>query len=147
MVPPVSVQRPTIVVHYCRRADSFFNAARDLDVLDQAAHGPAIGLLAVHGCIALADALLVSVEGARPSGADHAEAVRRLRDWCAAQNLVENGIRHFEWLLARKTHFSYGKRLVRDEELQLAKIKMEQFLVWVLRTFPAAAEMRESTHA
>lgn len=143
----MSVLRPAIVSHYRQRAASFYNAARDLDVLDAPAHGPAIGLLAVHGCIAFADALLVGVEGARPAGEDHAEAARRLRAWCAAKGLVESGIKHFDWLLGRKTHFSYDERIVREEELQLAKVKMDQFFVWGLRTFPAVAEIKESTHA
>jgi hypothetical protein len=143
----VSVQRPTIVNHYHHRATSFYKAALDLDVLDAPTNGPAIGLLAVHSCIALADALLVALEGTRTASENHAEAARRLHAWCAAKGLVESGIKHFEWRLGRKTHFSYDERIVREEELQLAKVKMDQFLLWGLRTFPAVLGIKESTDA
>lgn len=146
----MSVQKPTTVLLYRRRADSFYGAARDLERLEDVAdesYWPAIGLLAVHGCIALADAALVAVEGERSGGDDHAEAARRLRAWCSAKDVVPGGIKHFEWLLAKKSHFSYDDRVVRDDELQLAKVKMDQFFVWALRAFPAVAEIKESTHA
>jgi hypothetical protein len=90
----VSVQKPATVLHYRQRAESFYRAAQDLDILDDAgthAHAPAIGLLSVHGCIALADALLVAAEGERPSGDDHAEAARQLRGWCSAKEIPETG--------------------------------------------------------
>jgi hypothetical protein len=146
----VSVQKPAIVLVYRRRADSFFGAARDLEQLEAIAdesYWPAIGLLAVHGCIALADAVLIAVEGTKGAGDNHGESARRLRAWCSAKQLVDGGIKHFEWLLAKKNHFSYDDRVVRDDELQVAKVKMDQFFAWALRTFPAVAEIKESTHA
>jgi len=83
----------------------------------------------------------------RRRGDDHNEAARRLRAWCSAKDIVQSGIKHFEWLLAKKSHFSYDNRVVRDDELQLAKVKMDQFFVWALRAFPAVTEIKESTHA
>lgn len=143
----MSVQKPTIVLLYRRRADSFFGAARDLDVLAADIHGPAIGLLAVHGCIALADAVLIAAEGVKAMGEDHGESARRLRKWCSARGLEDRGIKHFEWLLGRKNHFSYDQRHVRDEEFRNAKIKMDQFFAWAFQQFPAVAQLTEVQHA
>jgi hypothetical protein len=143
----VSVKKPTVVLVYRRRADSFFGAARDLDVLAADVHGPAIGLLAVHGCIALADAVLISVEGEKGTGDDHAEAARRLRKCCSARGIEEGGVKHFEWLLGRKNHFSYDDRDVRDEELKKAKIKLDQFFAWAFHQFPAVAQLMEAKDA
>lgn len=143
----MSVQKPTIVLIYRRRADSFFGAARDLDALAADVHGPAIGLLAVHGCIALADAVLIAAEGERGTGEDHAEAARRLRKWCFAKGLEDRGVKHFEWLLGRKNHFSYDERVAGDEELKNAKVKMEQFFAWAFHEFPAVAQLTEAKDA
>jgi hypothetical protein len=112
-----------------------------LDILDRDEHAPAIGLLSVHGSIALADALLVGVEGAPAIGEDHGEAARKLRKWCTAHTLAEGGIKHFEWLLGRKNHFSYSDEPVERSQLLLAKVKMEQFFAWAFQTFPAVAQI------
>jgi SWIM/SEC-C metal-binding protein len=52
---------------------------------------PAIGLLAVHAAIALADAILVATEGSRSKSENHRDAGRRLRDWCSAKRLEAGG--------------------------------------------------------
>lgn len=108
---------------------------------------PAIGLLSVHSCIALADAVLVAVEGRWTKAEDHAEAARRLREWCGAKRLADTGLKHFEWLLGRKNHLSYNDVVVKDEDLLMAKVKMEQFFAWAFQTFPAVAQIREASHA
>lgn len=137
----VSVHKPHLVLHYERRASGFYEAARDLEVLGEAKYFAAIGLLAVHGCIALADAVLVAVEGNRGCGEDHAEVARRLRSWCSARRVDAQGIKHLEWLLSKKSHFSYAEATVTDEELQRSKLKMDQFFGWAFRTFPAVAQL------
>lgn len=139
--------KPTIVLHYRERAESFHQAAVELDILDHERHGPAIGLLSVHACIALADAVLVSVTGERAQGQDHGEAARRLREWCSAKQLDDGGIKHFEWLLRKKNHFSYEDGRVDPVDLLSAKVKMDQFITWAFRTFPHVAQISEAKHA
>lgn len=135
------------MLHYRERADGFFRAARDLVLMDAPAYAPAIGLLSVHGSIALADALLVATEGERTKGEEHAEAARRLRAWCSAKHLPEGGIKHFEWLLGRKTRFSYDERFVDEAELLNAKVKLDQFFAWASQTFPEVANLKDTDHA
>ena len=124
------------MLHFRRRAAAFLRAANDLDILDREAHAPAIGLLAVHGSIALADAVLAALTGDSPRAENHVDAARRLRAWCSAKGLPDGGLRHFEWLLSRKNHFSYDADPVGEQTCWLAKTKMQQFLAWALRTFP-----------
>ena len=147
MVAGVSPQKPPIVLHYRHRADSFHRAARDLEQLEPTAYAPAIGLLAVHACIALADAVLVAVGEKQNRADDHGEAARRLRGWCSAKAIQDSGLRHFEWLLARKTHFSYDDRYMDGGELLLAKVKMDQFFTWAFQAFPEVARIKEMDHA
>lgn len=137
----MSVQKPAIVLHYRGRADGFFCAARDLEQLNAPAYAPAIGLLSVHGCIALADALLVATEGERGKSEDHREAARRLRGVCSTKRLPESGIKHLEWLVNRKTRFSYEDRFVDEGELLDAKVKLDQFFAWAFQNFPEVANL------
>jgi hypothetical protein len=143
----MSVTEPAIVLHYRRRADSFLRAAGDLEVLDRVAHAPAIGLLSVHGCIALSDAVLVALQGPRVFEEDHREAARRLRKWCSAKRSEDAAVKHFEWLVGVKNHFSYDECAVKDEDCWAAKVKANQFFAWCLRTFPAVAQMDEARDA
>jgi hypothetical protein len=145
----VTLRQPTVVRHYRERAASMSGATILLETFEgegAVSNWPAIGLLAVHASIALADAVLVATEGTHAAGDDHGAAARRLRSWCSANGLPAEGIKHFEWLLDKKTPFSYAERHVREDDLQNAKIKMEQFFVWVFRTFPLIAST-ESTDA
>ncbi|MBI5532088.1 MAG: hypothetical protein HY898_05185 [Deltaproteobacteria bacterium] len=143
----MDVRNPSIVLHYRHRADSLFCAARDLSTLNADLYGPALGVIAVHGAIALADALLVACEGDRSRCDDHREAARRIRSWCSAKRIAEAGIKHFEWLIDKKTHFSYDDRRVEPYDLQMAKVKMDQFFAWAFSTFPAIAQMKETSDA
>ena len=139
----MEVKNPNLVLHYRRRADSIFAAARDLVALesDDPDYLPAVGVLAVHGCIALADALLVATEGSRSISDDHATAARTLKKWCSSTRTVDGGIKHFDWLLTKKSDFSYGERAVKDDDLKLAKVKMDQFFAWAFSTFPEVAQL------
>jgi hypothetical protein len=143
----MAVMNPGVVVHYRRRAHSFQHAARDLDDLERNAHAPAIGLLSVHGCIAMADAIIVALSGQRTAGDDHRDAARTLREWCSAKRIEDAAVKHFEWLLGMKNHFSYDDRVVRDEDCWAAKVKMEQFFAWAFRTFPEVAQIPETKDA
>jgi hypothetical protein len=108
---------------------------------------PAIGLLAVHACIALADAVLVAVGEKQAKLEDHGEAARRLRGFCSAQQIQDAGVKHFDWLLNRKTHFSYDDRYVDDGVLLLAKVKMDQFFAWAFQAFPEVDKLKETNDA
>lgn len=119
-------------------------ALEDLEGLDGATYWPAIGLLSVHASIALADAVLVATEGVHAAGDDHGAAARRLRAWCSTNGLPADGIKHFEWLLGKKTPFSYAEQHIREDDLQNAKLKMDQFFVWVFRTFPLIATTEQT---
>ncbi|KYF67116.1 hypothetical protein [Sorangium cellulosum] len=141
------MQKPALALHYRHRADSFYRAAQDLEILEAMEHAAAIGLLAVHGCIALADALVMAAEGERPRGDDHGQAARRLRDWCSAKEIDAGGIKHFEWLLGQKSHFSYDERYVDVQDLLKAKMKMDQFFKWAFQSFPEVATIEETDHA
>ena len=135
------------VQHYRRRAAGFLGAANDLDILDRESHAPAIGLLAVHGSIALADAVLVAVAGNRSRAEDHADSARSLREWCSAKGIAQGGVKHFEWLLGRKNHFSYDADPVRADDCWRANTKMNQFFAWALHAFPQLSFFGEPDHA
>jgi hypothetical protein len=137
----VTVNNAPIVLHYRERAESFSRTIKDLEHLDRDQYAPAIGLLAVHASIALADALLVALGGVRAKRTSHAEAAKELRASCTARSLPESGIKHFEWLLGNKHHFSYDAKRVDSNELLLAKVKMDQFFAWAFQTHPAVAQI------
>ncbi len=141
------MHKPATVRHYRQRAESFYSAARDLHDLQEAIYAHAIGLLSVHGCIALADALLVAAEGQRPRGDDHADAVRQLRGWCSAKKIQESGVKHLDWLISHKTRFSYDDKYVDVQDLQAAKVRMEQFFKWAYDAFPDVATIEEAGDA
>jgi hypothetical protein len=143
----VSVQKPATVRHHWQRAGSFRRAANALCDPDPEAHAPAVGLLSVHSCIALADALLVAAEGKRPQGDDHMEAARELRRWCSARSIPQNGVKHLEWLVKHKTPFSYDDKYVDVEDLKMAKVKMDQFFKWANETFPDVTQIEETDDA
>jgi len=142
-----SIEQSSEVRHFRARADSFFAAARDLSELEPTeeasgthSYRPAVGLLAVHCCIALADAVLVATEGERGKGQDHAEAARRLDSLCTVHKIDRRGLKHFKWLLRNKNRFAYDNSRVEPAEFVDAKIKMEQFYAWVYEQFPKLAE-------
>ena len=142
----VAVRRPIVVLHYAERAVAFHRAASDLMELDQDTYSAAVGLLSVHGCIALADALLAAVLPSLTKNESHDRAAQQLRDWCSSSRLSSNGIKHLEWLLKRKNRFSYDDDRVDSGELQMAKVKMDQFFAWAFRNFPEVAQLREDAN-
>jgi hypothetical protein len=90
---------------------------------------------------------LVAAEGERPRGDDHAAAARQIRAWCSAKEIPEAGVKHLEWLLKHKTLFSYDDKYVDVQDLQAAKVKMEQFFKWAYETFPDVATIEETSDA
>lgn len=139
------MREPSTVRHYRDRAEAFFQSAQLLGL--DAIYGPAVGLLAVHSGIALADAVLVAEEGMRSREEDHAAAPRALEKLCAARRFDDAGVKHLRELVGKKSRFSYGEDQIRDEEFRSAKLKMEQFFKWVYGTFPALARADEADDA
>src|SRR5205085_1861607 len=72
----------------------------------------ATALLAVHAAIAFSDAALIWLTGERSKGQDHRQAAPTLRSACGRHQRKTDGIRHFEWLIARKDSFAYGEQRV-----------------------------------
>ncbi len=146
----MDIQKPAMVQHFLQRAKSFQSAAHDLLELRsvaQADYMPAIGLLSVHGCIALADALLVASGEQRSKESNHQDAAKRLRDTCSKMSVKSNGIDHFVWLLQKKTHFSYGEDRVDDRDLAKAQLKSEQFFVWAMGAFSDVFNLEQTTES
>jgi len=142
----VAVRRPIVVLHYVERAVAFHRAAGDLMELDQQGYSAAIGLLSVHGCIALADAIEAAVQPSLAKHENHDHAAHQLRDWCSSTGLDSSGLKYLDWLLKRKNRFSYDDDRVDPGELQTAKVKMDQFFAWAFRNFPEVAQLREDAN-
>ncbi len=139
------VRSPSIARHYRQRADAFYKAVQLLDL--DIEYGHAVGLLAVHGGIALADAVLVAEEGERSRVEDHAVSAKMLEKLCTARKIDSAGVKHLRELISNKTRFSYGEQEVRDSEFKRAKMRMEQFFKWVYSSFPELARVEESNNA
>jgi hypothetical protein len=138
----VNVQKPSVVRHYRARGEGFHRAANELGILDTDNHSSAIALLSVHACISLADAISVATTGDRVRSDNHNEAVTKLQSWCKANGLQTGGIKHLQWLIGKKSDFAYGERPV-ESDLKIAEVKMDQFFVWALQTFPSVAELED----
>lgn len=138
----MTLRRAQVVLHYLRRAERFYRSAGDLMILDKDQHGDSIGLLSVHACIALTDALLASADANEPGKRDdHASAARDMRKLCSVNDLEAAGVRHLEWLLGRKNKFSYESTRVELTDFEKAKVKMDQYFAWGFRTFPEVAQL------
>lgn len=128
---------------FVRRADSFFNGMRLL-ADDLRAYDAAVALLAVHGAIALNDAILIALTRRRSSSEAHDRAVRELERTCKQMRVVnKSGIHHLGWLIANKTAISYAdKRFGRaDETLAHA----ERFSTWAYNNFKEVLRVQADT--
>lgn len=108
---------------------------------DLSTYGGAVGVLAVHSAIALADAVQVAATGTRYRGQAHGQAIGELEQICKDHRREATGIKHLAELLDKKHHFSYDERPVSVGELARAELKMERFFSWVNRTFPELARL------
>lgn len=126
---------------YLERAEAFFRSAQLLgeDPPDRD-YAPAVGLLAVHSGISLADALLVAFDDGRSKADDHRQVAAMLEKLCAAKRLKKAGVKHLRELIGYKSKFSYGASVVQDQEFQRARLRMEQFFKWAYDTFPTIAQ-------
>lgn len=142
----MNLRRPQVVLHYLNRAVHFHRSAGALMNLDMEQHSDSVGLLSVHACIALTDAILASVEPDEPKKRDdHSSAARDLRRWCSAHSLEVTGVKHLDWLLGRKNRFSYESTRVELTDFGKAKIKMDQYFAWAFRMFPKVAQLEDKS--
>ncbi len=111
-----------------------------------AAYKSAVALLAVHSAIAFNDAVLERLTGSAYKGTDHSEAARRTRVACGkkkvgGKKIDASGIMHLEFLLGKKTKYSYSG-LVDEMSAKFAADKARRFADWTYRT----ALQRESSN-
>jgi hypothetical protein len=117
---------------YHRRATQLANAMK-LCVDDLSAYASAAALLAVHSAISYSDAIMVGLDGTRPRGENHLEAVAALKRVCSRARIDHQGIAHLQKLLRAKTDISYGEKSVDDERIVALCIAAERFQVWAER--------------
>lgn len=74
--------------------------------------------------------------GKRGKYQDHKQAALEL-DKLRASNGVKDteGIKHLEWLLAKKNAVAYEHRFFDDDSVRLAKQKAERFSTWAYNHF------------
>ena len=100
---------------------------------DLPAYDAAVALLAVHGAIALNDAILVALTRKRSIAEAHDRAVNELHRACKEKRVSKNGVQHLSWLIARKTAISYAdERFGRADE---ARDHAEKFFTWAYNNF------------
>ena len=117
---------------YYRRAAQFASAMK-LCQNDLPAYASAAALLAVHSAISYSDALLIGLDGKRPRGEDHQEAITALKKTCSKARVDLQGIAHLQRLLGAKTDISYGEKQVDNERIETICIAAERFQTWAER--------------
>jgi hypothetical protein len=117
---------------YRRRAAQFASAMK-LCQDDLSAYASAAALLAVHSAISYSDALLIGLNGTRPRGENHREAITALKRACTGARIDHQGIAHLQRLLNAKTDISYGEKQVDSERIAALCIVAERFQVWAER--------------
>jgi hypothetical protein len=100
---------------------------------DLPAYGSAAALLAVHSAISYSDAVLIGLNGSRPRGENHQQAVNALKRACTNANIDTQGVGHFQRLIGAKTDVSYGDRQIDNERTAALCIAAERFQVWAER--------------
>lgn len=127
-----------MMAHHRSRAESFLSGMKFLSD-DLTTYAAAVALLAVHGAISLADAVLIGYQGRRSREQDHRTAAIFLEKLCNSRRADRSGLKHLIWLLARKTDFSYGEQRFNQSEVKSAVLTAERFQAWIYRTFPEVA--------
>lgn len=118
---------PILTAHYVDKSDHFLQGMRLL-ADDLEAYRTAIGLLAVHSAISLNDAILAGARGERSKAEDHSAAARDLEQVCGELKIEKaSGVRHFLFLLNRKTGIAYGDQRIDDNKVKSAIDRAEKF--------------------
>ena len=129
----------TSCLHFLRRATQFGDAATLMeDDLD--AYSDVVAVAAVHGAIALVDAILEGFGDGRSRDQNHKTAVVRLTTLCGRNRIPTDGIQHFTKLLSQKTEFSYGDKRLNFERVKAAVVHFQRLLTWSFRNFPISEE-------
>jgi hypothetical protein len=105
-------------------------SARDL-LREDAAFSSVTALLSVHTAIALNDALLIRLSGARFRGEDHMSAARETRQQCRSRHLDDSGVKQLHTLLSSKSNVSYGDSEVTLKIALALSVASDRFEVWV----------------
>jgi hypothetical protein len=118
---------------FAQRASAFFDGMK-LFADDLPSYDAAVALLAVHGAIALNDAILIALTSKRSSAEAHDRAVNELQRACKVRSVGnKNGVQHLSWLIANKTAISYAdQRFRRADE---ARVHAERFFSWAYNNF------------
>ena len=119
---------------YLARAESYrhvYNHVEGDDLSDDAA-----ALLAIHAAIAVADAAHAALVGEVYKGQDHAESARLLRRRCVEHGVEAGGVKQVEWLVARKSRYSYGDKRVDGKQATDCITHSRRCLAWFYRSFP-----------
>lgn len=118
-----------------RKALDFFEAMRDLRVLAEPGreYRMAIVLLAIHGTIALNDAVTIALKGKAAKYKSHSQAIGNLKQMCSSFKVKSaKGIGYFDALLALKTPTAYKTDQVSPDS---AFAKAEAFYAWAYESF------------
>jgi hypothetical protein len=128
-VSPIATQQ------YIEKADHFFHGM-ELLFYDVPSYRSGIGLLAIHSAISLSDAIVVGLTGKKERYQDHAQAAKKLKYLCGSNKISDKqGIKHYEWLLARKNTVAYEEHRFDDNSIRLAVEKAERFNAWAYNYF------------
>ena len=93
-------------------------------------------LLAIHSAISLNDAILARVTGERSKAEDHSAAARELERVCGELKIQKTpGVRHFSFLLRRKSDIAYGDQRIDDNDVKSAIDRAERFTNWAYTHF------------
>lgn len=100
---------------------------------DVASYKSAVALLAVHSAIAFNDAVSEKLSGTVHKGQDHSTASSKTKLACVKNKIDTSGIKHLEYLLSKKTEYSYSG-IVDQETAAYAADKAEKFSNWTYRS-------------
>lgn len=126
---------PILTAHYVEKADHFLQGMRLL-ANDLATYRTGVGLLAIHSAISLNDAILAGIRGEHSKAENHSTAVRELERICGELKIEKApGVRHFSFLLSRKTQVAYGDQRIDDNEVKSAIDRAERFTNWAYTHF------------
>jgi len=101
--------------------------------LTMSEYASAAGLLAVHSAISYSDALLIGLDGARPRGENHSEAIAALKRACTGAKIEPQGIAQLQKLLSAKTDISYGEKPVNEIRITALCEAAKRFETWAER--------------
>ncbi len=128
---------------FLNRANALFEGMKFL-ADDLRTYDAAVALLAVHGAIALNDAILVALTSRRSVAEAHDQAVRELQRTCKRLRIQsKSGVQHFRWLISSKTAISYAdERFGRADE---AFAHAERFSTWAYNNFKEVLRVQADT--